>query len=409
MPVATVALGARRIIVGTLHFEADGRRQFSAFTYDPAWLENRAAFALCPALPLQAGTFYASGREDARDALAGCFADASPDSWGRGLMIRALGGGLTEFDYLTRSDDATRQGALRFLGEDGEPISGIDPEVPRRMEIEALREVSARYERDPAGAEEAARVLAGAAGSLGGARPKANVTDGEALWIAKFTSVLDTKPVERVEVGTLALARLAGLRAAEAELALPGSDHPVALIKRFDRRSGGRVPYISARTALQASGTEPGYYSDIADAIRVISHDAQRDLTELWQRIVFTILVGNTDDHLKNHGFLYVRDGLWQLSPAFDINPQPQRHRHMETGISPLSGFEPSIGAAIEHAPFFGLDETEARKRAAAMAQIVHAQWKPCLRAQGLRGSTLAAYAPAFEHGEMENALGLAP
>ncbi len=259
---------------------------------------------------------------------------------------------------------------MRFLGEDGEPISGIDPEVPRRMEIEALREVSARYERDPAGAEEAARVLAGAAGSLGGARPKANVTDGETLWIAKFTSVLDTKPVERVEVGTLALARRVGIRAAEAELALPGSDHPVALIKRFDRRSGGRVPYISARTALQASGTEPGYYSDIADAIRVISHDAQRDLTELWQRIVFTILVGNTDDHLKNHGFLYVRDGLWQLSPAFDINPQPQRHRHMETGISPLSGFEPSITAAIEHSPFFGLEEREALPARAGITRL---------------------------------------
>ena len=323
-------------------------------------------------------------------------------------MIRALGSGLTEFDYLTRLDDTTRQGALRFLTEDGTPISGIAPEVSRRVEIEALRNVSARYERDPAGAEEAARVLAEAAGSLGGARPKANVMDGGTLWIAKFTSVLDTKPVERVEVGTLALARLSGIRAAETELALPHSDHPVAMIKRFDRRAGGRVPYISARTAIQASGSEPGYYSDIADAIRMISHDAQRDLTELWKRIVFTILVGNTDDHLKNHGFLYVRDGLWQLSPAFDINPQPQRHRHMETGISPLFGFEPSIDAAVEQSPLFGIEETEARTLAATMAKTIHAHWKPCLREQGLRGSIVSAYAPAFEHGEMENALGMA-
>jgi len=322
-------------------------------------------------------------------------------------MTRALGGGLTEFDYLTRSDDTTRQGALRFLDDGGNPISGIDPEVPRRMEIETLREISARYERDPVGAEEAARVLAGAAGSLGGARPKANVTDGKTLWIAKFTSVLDTKPVERVEVGTLALARLAGIRAAEAELALPHGDRPVALVKRFDRRAGGRVPYISARTALQASGSDPGYYSDIADAIRMISHDAQHDPTELWKRIVFTILVGNTDDHLKNHGFLYVRDGMWRLSPAFDINPQPQRHRHMETGISPLSGFEPSITAAVEQSPLFGIEETEACKIASAMALVIQTRWKPCLRAQGLRGAALAAYAPAFEHAEMEGALGM--
>jgi len=407
MPVATVALGERKIIVGTLHFEVDGRRQFSAFTYDPAWLENDAAFALCPALPLQTGASYASRREDTRDALAGCFADASPDSWGRGLMTRALGGGLTEFDYLARSDDTTRQGALRFLDENGEPISGIDPEVPRRVDIEALREISARYERDPVGAEEAARILAGAAGSLGGARPKANVTDGETLWIAKFTSALDTKPVERVEVGTLTLARLAGIRAAEAELALPTSERPVALIKRFDRRAGGRVPYISARTALQASGSEPGYYSDIADAIRMISHDAQRDLTELWKRIIFTILVGNTDDHLKNHGFLYVKDGLWRLSPAFDINPQPQRHRHMETGISPLSGFDPSIAAAVEQSPLFGIEETQARRLASDMALVIQSQWKQCLRQQGLRGSALSAYAPAFDHAETEIALSM--
>lgn len=151
---------------------------------------------------------------------------------------------------LVAADDRARQGALRFLNEEGEVFHPDQPPVPRLANIEELRAIAARYERDPDGAEAEARDLVGAAGSLGGARPKANVVDGDDLWIAKFTSIDDTWPVERLEIATLNMARAVGIRTPEARLELAASRHPVGLIKRFDRRQGGRLPYMSARTAL---------------------------------------------------------------------------------------------------------------------------------------------------------------
>jgi len=408
MPDAIVALGESKIEVGRLRFTSDGRRQHAAFIYSDGWLSNPRRFALAPGYPLGSAPIHTSGREDARDALGGPFSDAAPDSWGRRLMARILGEGLTEFDVLALSDDATRQGALRFLGPDGEPLSHMRDPVPRRVDIEKIRSIAARYERDPRGADEDARFLAGAGASLGGARPKANVVDGDDLWIAKFTSVDDTWPVERAEVAILTIARQIGLDAATAVLALPRSERPVALIRRFDRRRGGRVPYISARTALQVTGTTPGYYTDIADVMRETSLDPRADMAELWRRMVFSILVNNTDDHLKNHGFLYVRDGFWRLSPAFDINCQPRRTPGMETGISPLTGFQPDVRAAVEAAPLFDVDEALARRDARTMAETIAAVWRDVFRMNGVTGATAAAYAEILEGGQIETARALA-
>lgn len=227
MPEAIVALGEGKRIVGRLRFETDGRRQHSQFEYAPEWLTAPDRFALSAGLPLREGSHFGTGRRDKRFALAGCFADAAPDSWGRGLMTKALGGGLSEFDYLVLSDDRTRQGALRFLGADMKPLSHLAPPIPRLVELERLRALAQRFENDPGGATQEARDLAGIVGSLGGARPKANVEDNGDLWIAKFTSAKDTKPVERVEVATLKLAARCGLRVAEARLELPDSDSPL--------------------------------------------------------------------------------------------------------------------------------------------------------------------------------------
>jgi len=407
MPDAIVALGAGKRIVGRLRFESDGAKQHSQFEYDPEWLAADDRFALSPALPLQEGGFYASGRIDKRFALSGCFSDAAPDSWGRALMTRALGDGLTEFDYLVQSDDQTRQGALRFLGEDMEPLSTLSPPVPRIVDLEELRQLANRFERDPGNAEAEARDLAGVAGSLGGARPKANVEGDGHLWIAKFTSERDTKPIERVEIATLRLARACGLRVTESYLELKNSDAPIALIRRFDRRDGARIPYISARTALDWQSDEPGSYTHIADAIRQISKDAVADLRELWLRLVFTILVSNTDDHLKNHGFIYVGGDRWRLSPAFDINPTPSRHRKLETAIMEGGSFDASIALALEAAAFFELKDAEAVSLAASMAKQITTSWQKALGDQGMSGADLRQYAAAFEHGEMERALAL--
>lgn len=405
MPDSIVALGEGKRVVGQLRFESDGRRQHSRFDYAYEWLKARDGFALSPGLPLREGGHFNSGREEKRSALTGCFADAAPDSWGRALMARALGGGLSEFEYLTLTDDRTRQGALRFLGKDMEPLSDLAPPVPRLVDLERLRAIAQDFELAPGGLGQDLRELAGAAGSLGGARPKANVEDSGHLWIAKFTSEHDTRPVERVEVATLKLAAMCGLRAAQARLELRSSDSPVALISRFDRRGELRIPYISARTAIDKNDEEPGFYTDIAETMRQISCKPTEDLHELWRRIVFTILVSNTDDHLKNHGFIYAGEGLWRLSPAFDINPSPSRHRKLETGIVQGGTFDASMDIALDASVFFGLNPGDARRQAFRMAELIVKNWKNSLREEGVSSDDLRFFADAFEHAETEKAL----
>lgn len=407
MPEAIVALGEGKRVVGRLRFESDGRRQHSQFEYADDWLAAPDRFALSPGLPLREGRHFSAGREDRRSALPGCFADAAPDSWGRGLMAKALGGGLSEFDYLVLSDDRTRQGALRFLGDDMEPLSDLTPPIPRLVELERLRALAARFERDPGGAEQEARDLAGVAGSLGGARPKANVEGNGHLWIAKFTSAHDTRPVERVEVATLKLAARCGLRVAEATLELVNSDSPVALIRRFDRRGNTRIPYISARTALDWNSDEGGFYTDIADVIRQISSKPVDDLNELWRRIVFTILVSNKDDHLKNHGFVYAGGDRWRLSPAFDINPSPSRHRVLETGIIQGGPFVASLDIALEACEFFEVSSEDAKQKAADIAATIQANWRQALRNEGCASGDVQRYSEAFEHADAEQALSI--
>ena len=404
MPEAIVALGGEKWVVGRLRFETDGRRQHSEFQYSNAWLAARNSFALSPGLLLRGGSHYSSGREDTRSALAGCFADAAPDSWGRALMTQAFGGGLSEYDFLVLSDDRTRQGALRFLNADMEPFSRLVPPIPPLVELKRLRALAQRFERDPASAKQEARELAGAAGS-GGARPKANVVGDGHLWIAKFTSDGDTRPVERAEVATLKLATLCGLRAAEARLALRESDSPIALVRRFDRRGEARIPYISARTALDWQSGEGGFYTDIADVIRRISSKPAEDLRELWRRIVFTILVSNTDDHLKNHGFVYVGGDRWRLSPAFDINPSPSRHRVLETGIVEGGPFDASLDLAFDACGFFDIKPDAARRCAKDMAEVITGNWRRALREEGVSRDSIRNYAAAFEHAEAEKAL----
>jgi serine/threonine-protein kinase HipA len=322
-------------------------------------------------------------------------------------MTRALGNGLSEFDYLVLSDDQTRQGALRFLGDDMKPLSQLAPRIPRLVDLEYLRNLAQKFERDPSSAEEEARDLAGMAGSLGGARPKANILGDGYLWIAKFTSERDTKPIERVEVATLKLALRCGLNVAEARLELKNSEHPIALIRRFDRCERTRIPYISARTALGWEGNDAGNYTDIADIIRQISSNSARDLKELWRRIVFTVLVSNSDDHLKNHGFIYAGGDRWRISPAFDINPSPSRHRVLETSIMEGGTFDASIEVALEASQFFGLSEDEARKLINEMAKIITTDWREALRNEGTAVSDIKQFAAAFEHEEMERALSL--
>lgn len=405
---AHVALGESLTPVGQLRFTQAGPRQFSTFSYDAAWIENPRAFALQPDLPFEGGPFHTSGQPgNMRDALAGVFSDAAPDSWGRRLLERTYGNGLSEFEYLTLSDDTCRQGALRFVDDKGEVITGRAAEaVPRLLDLQAITAISRAYEQGKEISAQDMQALAGAGGS-GGARPKANVIDGETLWLAKFTSVHDQQPIERVEVATLRLAKACGIRTPEARLELADTPFPVALLQRFDRRGTARVPYISARTALGKTGVDLGAYTEIVDFMRTAAADPSADFRELYLRLIFTILVSNKDDHLKNHGFLYVGAGRWRLSPMFDVNPAPDRNPHLETAILEGGGHDRSIRLALEACDFFEIVESDARQMIRETARRISAEWREAFRLVGVTGSLARDYEPAFLNDETEIALAL--
>ncbi len=405
---AHVVLGESLTAVGQLRFTQVGPRQFSTFAYDPAWIQNPRGFAVQPTFPLEAGPFHTSGQSrNMHDALAGVFADAAPDSWGRRLLERAYGNGLSEFEYLTLSDDTCRQGALRFLDDTGQIIRGgaVDA-VPRLVDLQAITAIARAYEQGREISAEEMQVLAGAGGS-GGARPKANVQDGETIWLAKFTSVHDQQPIESVEVATLRLARACGIRTPEVRLELADTPYPVALIQRFDRRGIARIPYISARTALGKTGTEIGSYTEIIDFMRVNAADPQADFRELFLRLIFTILVSNKDDHLKNHGFLYVGGGRWRLSPVFDVNPAPDRNPHLETAILEGGVHDRSILLALEACEFFEIADEDARQMIRETARRVSDEWREALRQVGVSGALARQYETAFMNDQTEIAMGV--
>ena len=397
-----VALGEALHPVGEIVFEFDGRREACMFRYAAEWLDDPRRFAVAPTMPLSGTPFYSAGsRERRRSALPGPIADGAPDSWGRGLIRRALSGALTELDCLLAVDDVTRQGALRYLDEEGRPLARMYPPTPRLAELAELRRLAGldvdALSRDPVARER----LLGSAGSLGGARPKASIRDERGnLTIAKFTSDDDTMPIERAEVATLRLARATGVNAAAARIELGDTDRPVALVDRFDRAAGERTHYLSAQSFIDAETATGAYYTDIADALRAHALDPRAQLTELFRRMLFTILVSNNDDHLKNHGLLHAGEGLWVLSPAFDINPQPHRRRHLETGISEVGGNAASIEAAVDAAPFFDIERDAAVAMLSGMVSTIDEQWRVCCRAAGMIPAEIEMYEPAFDHHE---------
>ena len=403
----TVALGCDLQVVGELIFESDQGRQHSAFRYHDDWLESSAGFALSPAMPLRTGWETFSGL--AQHCLPDPISDTAPDSWGRGVVRAYLGNEADELQMLLAANDAKRTGALRYFDEGGEIQSTISSPVGRRLTLIDLRELNAHFERGDEDVARIARELRGTGDSLGGARPKSAICAGDSHAIAKYTSERDSMPVERMEVATLRLAGEVGVRVSRATLEYLESDYPVAVIRRFDRIREKRVHYISGRSFLNRRASDaPAFYSDLVETMRGNCGEREHalaEIRELYRRVMFTILVSNTDDHLKNHGFLHKGGSRWALPPAFDINPQPFRQKQLKTGISELSGFEPSIEALIEASPLFEIEEGDASSMVFSMAQTIRARWRELCTEVGMTSRAIDQYSPAFDHREMDVAL----
>jgi serine/threonine-protein kinase HipA len=310
---------------------------------------------------------------------------------------------LSEADVLLGVRDDLRQGALRFrLSEDG-PYLAQDSGVPVLTDLPALLDIAERVESGTADFGDLNRLFR-AGSSLGGARPKAHVIDSDGrIAIAKFPSASsDTWNVMAWEKVSLDLARRAGIAVPDSRLIRIG-DRTVLIVNRFDRQGTDRIGYASAMTMLEASDGDQRSYLEIAQVIEEQSPAVTDELRQLWRRICFTILISNTDDHLRNHGFLHERAESWRLSPAFDMNPNPAPGpKELSTAVD-FNDFHASIDTLMGIAEYCRMD---AREAVDVLAQVTSAvgHWRTTAISQGLPQAEIEKMEPAFEHAERDRA-----
>jgi serine/threonine-protein kinase HipA len=417
-----VFLGNEPIRTGTLHYDAVGARERSAFAYEESWLGAADRFALDPGLPLVAGPQFHRQVQNG-SVFHGAIADTEPDGWARRVIlgdhakrrqtVRRSGQAqeavpLHAIDFLLAVDDASRAGALRLQDEAGVFCRATEPgrrTAPPLIELKQLLRATHAVETDSETAADLA-YLRGRGTSLGGMRPKCTVADDDGrLAVGKFPSVQDERPVTKGEVLAMLLAKASGLQVAEARL-VDSDGVPVALIRRFDRtKTGQRIPYISAATLLGADPAAPQehFYTEIVDSLRIHGADAQADIEELWRRMAFSVLITNVDDHLRNHGFLHASRGQWRLAPAFDLNPFPDRVRELKTWISEDTGPEATVDALLSVIAYFRIPRARANKILGRIEGAV-SQWRQTGLALGMTKQELVQFADAFEHAEREAA-----
>ncbi len=411
----TIVLDRPEAVIGDLRYNQQGRRESAAFAYTGAWLSDSERFAIDPALPLVEG-FQFHARHGEGSLFHGAIADTEPDGWGRRVILRdhakrreearsagasGLPAMLGALDFLLAVDDDSRVGAVRLRDEEGRFQGGGEDAVrrtPPLIELHHLLAASKAVELSVETARDLA-YLRGCGTSLGGMRPKCSIRDADgSLAIGKFPSVADERAVTKGEVLALHLARRAGISAAEARL-VHSDGIPVAVIRRFDRRTdGSRIPYCSAATMLGVERDDPAEhtYTEIVDALRVHGAATQADIDELWRRIAFSIAINNVDDHLHNHGFLHVTHGQWRLAPAFDLNPFPDRVRELKTWISADTGPDASFQALLMAAPYFRIKPARAEAILADVTAAV-SDWRTIGAGLGMTATELDAFTDAFQ------------
>ena len=396
----TVEIDGKEVTTGTLWIHERGG-QSSTFRYAEAYLANPVGYALDPGLPKAAGVF----RSPPGSALFRAFADSAPDRWGENLMRReererARSASVTprtlgKADFLLGVRDDTRQGAIRFRRPSTTDYYAAHRHaVPRLIEVARLMRAADRLGTEDGLDSDLADLIA-AGSSLGGARPKAAVTDTAGqLTIAKFPRVdSDEWDVTGWEEVQLRLAKRAGITVAESQL-LPVAGRHVLLVHRFDRAGGRRIGFASAITMLEAADGERRSYLEIAEVIERLSPKAGADLRELYRRIIFSVLTANTDDHLRNHAFLR-HGGGWALSPAFDLNPNPDNPARLSTAID-LEDTAASIDLALSVGNSFRLSPLAARGIIGEV-ETATSGWRQVAAELGIPNSQSGRMAAAYE------------
>ena len=387
-----------------------GKEIFS-FEYNDNWITSSGqALFLDPNLSMYKGKQYLPEEHH----NFGLFLDSSPDRWGRLLMRRREAWSakkeereertLFESDYLLGVFDGTRMGGLRFKLEEGGDFLNNQKKMaaPPWTSIRELEYASLQLERDDVVNDpEYAKwlnLLIDPGSSLGGARPKASVTDEKGnLWIAKFPSAKDDKDAGAWEMVIHQLAANCGIEVPEAKIQQFSSKQHTFLTKRFDRIQQQRIHFASAMTLL---GLQDGVdykdnisYLNLAEFIIQQSASAKEDLEQLWRRILFNILVSNTDDHLRNHGFVLTNQG-WRLSPAYDMNPN-EMGNGLTLNISENSN-ELDISVVMHTAIYYQVKVDTANKILQEMLKEI-ANWRAIAKKFGISNSEIEQTKRAFK------------
>ncbi len=406
-------LNGQAHLVGRLWSRSSKNRESATFEYDAGWLQHSERFSLEPALKLGPGPFHTM----ADLPMFGAIGDSAPDRWGRTLMRRmerrraeregSTPRTLSEMDYLLLVDDEVRQGALRFAEHERGPFLRQDESkrVPPLIELPKLLSATERVIEDK-DTDEDLRLLLAPGSSLGGARPKASVKDKSGhLAIAKFPRKDDEYDTVVWEAVAFSLAAKAGIAVPTVDL-LKVAIKQILLVRRFDREGAIRIPFLSAMSMLGSKDNETRSYLEIVDALRQHGAAPKADIEALWRRLVFNILISNTDDHLRNHGFLYQGQEGWRLSPAYDLNPVPVdiKPRVLSTAINEDDATA-SLSLALEVAAYFELDNKRAKEIAAEVARAV-SKWGNEAARLGLSKSEVERMSSAFDHEDLKTALG---
>jgi serine/threonine-protein kinase HipA len=399
-------------LIGRLWARVRKNKEGATFEYNDAWLEHPNRFSLEPALKLGPGPFHTT----ADAPMFGAIGDSAPDRWGRVLMRRmerrrAERAGqaprtLQEIDYLLLVDDEARAGALRFAETEGGPFLRQEDSkrIPPLVELPKLL-LAAEHVIDETDTDEDLQLLFAPGSSLGGARPKASVREKNGnLAIAKFPRKDDEINTVLWEAVALSLAQKAGIVVPITRIEII-AEKPVLLLERFDRDGKRRIPFLSAMSMLGAKDNETRSYLEIVDALRQHGAAPKSDMEALWRRMVFNILISNTDDHLRNHGFLYQGSDGWRLSPAYDLNPVPTdiKPRILATAINE-EDTTASLALAMFVAEYFELDTGKAREIASHVAKAV-SNWRGEAARYGVTRNEIDRMASAFEHKDLKQAL----
>lgn len=389
--------------IGTLSFEKVRQAEMYSFEYSNDWLKDPKSFSIDRDLPLVKGRMFA------QNGIFKCFTDAMPDRWGRNLIeirdyqVSKRRSRLTSWDYLINIEDSLRSGGFRFKSQGGIYISNSDVrQIPPIVGLNELMQAACEIEKcarthstpDNRWVERLFRP----GSSVGGARPKACVKDGEDLYIAKFPSISDDIDKGKWEHFAHRMAAECGIDVAETRIVESNKGDSILLSKRFDRDGTRRIHMASSMSLLGyddgTDGSSGKGYCDIVEFIVGNCADPEKNLEELYRRVAFSICIGNCDDHFRNHSFLLTEKG-WTLSPAYDLNPSLDRHHAI---LINSETDESDLDILIDSCDEYMLDAKTAKGIVSDVAREMK-YWEKIARDCGLSRSEMKYFRDRFEEG----------